>query len=55
VGNESPIIMFPHAAEGRFWLSGQATFVYQTNRSFMRRTRESIVLGQTTTRLLGGS
>jgi hypothetical protein len=26
--------MFPHAAEGRFWLSGQANFVYQTNPEF---------------------
>jgi hypothetical protein len=34
VGNESPTTMFPHATEGRFWLSGQANFVYQTNPEF---------------------
>jgi len=26
--------MFPHSAEGRFWLSGQANFIYQTNPPF---------------------
>ena len=34
VGNESPTTMFPHSAEGRFWLSGQANFVYQSNPQF---------------------
>src|ERR1700743_1856324 len=34
VGNESPTTMFPHAAEGRFSLSGQANFVYQANPEF---------------------
>jgi hypothetical protein len=34
LGNESPTTMFPHSAEGRFWLSGQANFVYQTNPEF---------------------
>ena len=33
-GTESQTTMFPHAAEGRYWLSGQANFVYQTNPPF---------------------
>jgi high affinity Mn2+ porin len=34
VGDESPTTVFPHGAEGRFWLSGQMNFVYQANPPF---------------------
>jgi high affinity Mn2+ porin len=34
VGDEAVQTMFPHFVEGRFWISGQANFIYQTNPPF---------------------
>jgi high affinity Mn2+ porin len=33
-GNETPLTLFPHFAEGRFWLSGQNNVIFQVNPSF---------------------
>lgn len=30
----TPLTMFPHSPEGRYWISGQANFIYQTNPPF---------------------
>src|SRR5271169_5028388 len=30
----TPLTMFPHLPEGRYWISGQANFIYQTNPPF---------------------
>jgi hypothetical protein len=34
VADETVQTMFPHFREGRFWVSGQANFIYQTNPPF---------------------
>ena len=34
VGDESVQTMFPHFLEGRFWISGQMNFIYQTHPPF---------------------
>ena len=33
-GNQAVQTMFPHFQEGRFWISGQANFIFQTNPPF---------------------
>src|SRR5271166_6884814 len=33
-GDETVQTMFPHFKEGRFWVSGQANFIYQTHPPF---------------------
>jgi len=33
-GDETATTMFPHPAEGRFWISGQMNFIYKANPPF---------------------